>query len=371
MPDPSPSTPYVSVLVPAFNAARTLIDTLESVKRQTFSDFEAVIVDDGSRDATFDLAKEFAAHDPRFHVHRQDNAGVAAARNRALALSRGPLIAPLDADDLWHPEKLARQVDRARTTRAEAVLVYSWSVDIDEASTVISRRLDLDCFEGDVYAALVLTNFIGNASVPLIARDALLAVGGWDGSLRAQNAQGCEDWQLYLRLAELGDFALARGFLVGYRQSPGSMSRRVAEMGRSYELVLAEARARHPELPRALFRWSRGAYDIYRYETLYDSGTPLRSVAPLISGIARDPAWLMRRSTRKKVKSWLRRLFEAQSRRAPTAVLRTERFELASPDPTYEVSEGYPIDGRRRLVARMHTTRRSDGRRSSGDASLS
>ena len=349
MPEASWRRPTVSVLVPAYNASGTLRETLASVMRQTFGDFEVIVVDDGSSDSTSAVAAEFAASDPRFQIIQQKNGGVAAARNTALAASCAELIAPLDADDLWHPEKLARQVERWRTARLGTVLVYSWSVDIDQASQVLSRRLDLEFFEGDVYGALVLTNFLGNASVPLIARDALLAIQGWDTSLRAQSAQGCEDWQLYLRLAELGDFALAPGFLVGYRQSQGSMSRSIDEMSRSYELIMGEARARHPELPAALFRWSRGAYDLYRFETLCGLGATLRSVASLVTGVTRDLSWLMRRSTRKKVKRVLNALLVSRSNAAPAAAL--EHFDTASADPSYQVSEGPRSEARRRFVA--------------------
>ena len=170
-----------------------MLQTLQSVERQSFGDLEVIVVDDGSRDDTARIAADFAARDARFRLVRQANAGTAAARNAALALARGEWIAPLDADDLWHPDKLARQVQCLKAAQPATVLVYSWSVDIDERSLVTCRRLDLDRFEGDTYAALVLTNFIGNASVPLVRRDALVAVGGSDASLRARAAQGCED----------------------------------------------------------------------------------------------------------------------------------------------------------------------------------
>ena len=100
----------VSVLIPAFNAQATLLQTLQSVERQSFGDLEVIVVDDGSRDDTARIAADFAARDTRFRLVRQANAGAAAARNAALALARGEWIAPLDADDLWHPDKLARQV---------------------------------------------------------------------------------------------------------------------------------------------------------------------------------------------------------------------------------------------------------------------
>jgi glycosyltransferase involved in cell wall biosynthesis len=347
--------PLVSVLVPAFNAAATLRETLDSVANQTFSNFQVIVVDDGSTDTTAAIAHEFAAADPRFQVFMQSNSGVAMARNRALAAATGSWIAPLDADDVWHPEKLERQLARSRGVTADTVLIYSWSVDIDETSHVIQRRLDLDLFEGDIYGALVLSNFIGNASVPLIRRQAALAVGGWDASLRAQNAQGCEDWALYLRLAELGPCALAPGFLVGYRQSGNSMSRRVAEMTRSYELVLSAARERHPELPAALFRWSRAQFDFYRFEMLLDAGAAAGSITALVFGLLRDPAWLARASVRRRVKRELRGLLSAGGLSDARALQKPTRepFAMANLDAPYRMSEGRWFDERRRYVSAL------------------
>lgn len=352
-------TPRVSVLIPVFNGAATLGETLASVQAQTISDFEVIIIDDGSNDDTAAVAARFAAADSRFRLVQRDNGGVAAARNSGLELARAPLIAPLDADDLWHPEKLERQLRCLDAAEPGTVLVYSWSVDIDEASQVIGRRLDLDQFEGDVYAALVLTNFIGNASVPLVRRESLLAIGGWDPTLRARGAQGCEDWQTYLRLAELGPFALAGGFLVGYRQSGTSMSRRVDEMTRSYELVLSEALERHAELPRSLFRWSRAAYDLYRFETLLESQALFASLLPLTTGVLGDPSWLARRSTRKKLKRWLRSRFDPNTPKRADLAEPAQAFATASPDPTYQVSEGRWFDERRSFVASLRITRRA------------
>jgi len=350
----------VSVLIPAHDAQATLLQTLQSVQQQSFHDLEAIVVDDGSRDDTARIAADFAARDTRFRLVRQANAGVAAARNTGLAQSRGEWIAPLDADDLWHPDKLARQVRCATAAPSTTVLVYSWSVEIDEHSRITRRRLDLDRYEGNVYAALVLAVFIDNSSVPLVRRDALIAVGGWDGSLRARGAQGCEDWQLYLRLAEIGDFALASGFLIGYRQTSGSMSRQVPQMTRSYDLIMAEARSRHPELPAELFRWSRAAFDFYRFELLRDAAAPLSRLRALLSAVSGDPHWLRRRSTRQTLKRWLLSPLDGIRSRSATGTM-PQGFYDASPEPPFEVTEGDYFEARRRSVSVLGTNRRTIG----------
>lgn len=296
----------VSVLVPAYNAERTIAETLGSVLGQTHRNIEIIVVDDGSTDATASIVRHMAEQDVRLRLLSQANAGVAAARNAALADARGAFVAPLDADDLWHPEKLERQLRRFAEVPERTGVVWCWSVDIDEASQIIERRLDLDFFEGDVYAALVLTNFLGNASVPLVRRPVMEAAGGWDASFRARQAQGCEDWANYLRLAELCDFALEPAFLVGYRQSPGAMSRQSDQMQRSYRIVLATARARHPELPAKLFRWSGANYDRYVFSQL-SRPEKIRGLHRLLGTIIRDPIWLFSGTFRRMVRGVLRR----------------------------------------------------------------
>jgi glycosyltransferase involved in cell wall biosynthesis len=296
--------PLVSVLIPAYNAASTLAETLASVCRQTYRNLDIIVVDDGSTDDTVELATRLSLDDPRIRLLRQDSAGVAAARNLALRHAAGPLVAPVDADDLWHPTKIERQIRRLREA-TDAAVVYCWSVEIDPASRVVELRLDQDGCEGDVYAALVLTNFLGNASVPLLRRDLAEAVGGWDPSLRAQEAQGCEDWQFYLRLAARARFALEPAFLVGYRQSPGAMSRQLASMRRSYNLVLREVSDRAPRPPADILRWSRVEYGLYEADLLLERGDRLRALHNVILATLRAPSAVGLASYRRR----LRRIF--------------------------------------------------------------
>lgn len=102
-------TPRFSVLIPAFNAAETLGETLESVLAQTSPDWEAIVVDDGSTDGTLAVAREYEAADTRIRVLFQPNAGAASARNAALAESRADLLCLLDADDLYAPTYIQEQ----------------------------------------------------------------------------------------------------------------------------------------------------------------------------------------------------------------------------------------------------------------------
>src|SRR5215211_6980478 len=102
--------PVVSVVIPAYNARTTLAATLDSARSQSFRDLEIIVVDDGSTDETLSVAKAAAASDARIIVLTRPNGGVAASRNLGIHSARGEYIAPLDADDIWHPTKIEKQV---------------------------------------------------------------------------------------------------------------------------------------------------------------------------------------------------------------------------------------------------------------------
>ena len=207
----------VSVIIPAFNAARTIDETLRSVRFQTHRRLEVVVVDDGSTDGTKAIADHHAQADSRVRVIQQRNRGPSAARNRGIRATNGDFIAPIDADDLWSPDKIARQI-RAAVAGSEIGLVYTWFAVIDEHSRI--RFLDSRSeAEGNVLAALCGRNVVANGSSPLMTREAVESAGGYDEDLL-----GCEDYKLYFRIAEKFRFALVRDYLTGYRDLAESQS---------------------------------------------------------------------------------------------------------------------------------------------------
>lgn len=112
--------PTVSVVMPSYNAAAFLEAAMGSVISQTMSDWELIVVDDCSRDDSFAVAEKIAAADPRIAVYRNEqNSGVAKTRNRAIDMAKGCYIAFLDSDDVWHPEKLQRQVEKIEESGAD------------------------------------------------------------------------------------------------------------------------------------------------------------------------------------------------------------------------------------------------------------
>ncbi len=245
------SAPLVSVVIPAYNAAATLDETLRSARAQTHRALEIIVVNDGSTDQTRAIAQQHAAVDDRVQILDQDNAGLAAARNSGWRRAQSDLIAFLDADDLWARRKIERQVDALRAGGKKVGLVYCGSVRIDADGVVTSRWAVPHC-EGDVLAQLFTGNFVGNGSVVLVRRQALIDANGFETALRAADAQGCEDYLLQCRIAEKYPFAVVPEHLVGYRHLPNNMSSNRPRMLRSWMLVVDEMRSRHPQHGDAL-----------------------------------------------------------------------------------------------------------------------
>jgi glycosyltransferase involved in cell wall biosynthesis len=236
--------PLVSVVMPAYNTEKWIAQTLASATTQTYSLLDIVVVDDGSSDQTPAIVERAARDDSRIRLIRKENAGVAAARNLGIAQSRGDLIAPLDADDLWHPEKIARQVNVMQSSSHEVGLVYCWTVEIDEDDRIIPPIRN-----GPIATGKILTEVVAQAGIitsganPLIRRTYLEAVGGYP-----VGAEPCEDWGLQLNLAEVCEFAVVPEHLVGYRRTSGSASKNVRKMARSMENISRSVRERWPNI---------------------------------------------------------------------------------------------------------------------------
>lgn len=279
--------PIVSVVIPCYNAEAWLSLTLRSACRQTLQEIEILVVDDGSSDRTVEIAAEHAAADPRIRLICRENGGVGAARNSAIREARGKYIAPLDADDLWSPEKLEAQVACMEAGGEEMGMCYCWSEKIDARGQRITASFPFE-LEGKVLRPLVLRNFIGGGSVPMFRAAALQEVGFYLERSEQQGCQGCEDWDLTMRIAERYQVGLVRGYLVGYRQLGDCMSLNAAGMSVSYEIVMGRARQRNAGLPREVFRWSAGNFYSYLVTKCYLWGDYRGCLASMARAVAAD-----------------------------------------------------------------------------------
>jgi glycosyltransferase involved in cell wall biosynthesis len=208
--------PLISVIVPAYNAEATLLETIDSVRHQTLTDFELIVIDDGSTDQT--AARVRSVRDARARIITCTNRGLAASRNRGIEWSTGQYISFIDADDMWTPDKLEHQLDALRR-RPDAALAYSWTAFVDEDGRFLFAK-EPSRFEGDVYADLLrYSNFVASGSNILVRRDCAIAVGGFDATLEAAH-----DWDFCLRIAARWPFAVVPRYQIFYRISESAMS---------------------------------------------------------------------------------------------------------------------------------------------------
>jgi glycosyltransferase involved in cell wall biosynthesis len=209
----------VSVIVPVFNAELYITETIQSALAQTHSDLEVIVVDDGSSDHTLDRLRAFGES---IEIHRQANRGVAAARNRGASIASGEWLAFLDADDIWLPDKVERQL-----ACGDGAMVYTDRYNIGargELPTIQSQVTPM--YDGDLFVSLLLQgNFITASSV-LLRRNVFEELGGFFEELR-----GTEDWDLWVRIAAAGyAIQVVRQPLVRYRFHSRGISRDYARM---------------------------------------------------------------------------------------------------------------------------------------------
>jgi glycosyltransferase involved in cell wall biosynthesis len=248
--------PLVSVIIPVYNGEKTIQETLESVLSQTLSDFELLVINDGSQDST--LERVSIVKDSRIKVFSYANAGLAASRNRGLKLASTDYISFIDADDLWTPDKLKSQY-QALQNNPQAAVAYSWTDYIDDSSQFLRRGSHITV-NGDAYAKLLVIDFLENGSNALIRKQALIDVGGFDESLPA-----AEDWDIFLKLAAYYPFAAVSSPQILYRLSGNSMSANVVRQEAACVAVLNRAFSQAPESLQYLKQHSFG--NLYKYLT--------------------------------------------------------------------------------------------------------
>jgi len=241
----------VSIVTPAYNAASVIAETLQSVRSQTFTYFEVLILDDGSTDDTRGIVQSFCDADLRFRLLPLHHVGLSAARNAGIKQSRGQWIAFLDADDVWLPEKLAHQMELIRS-----------GPDLDLVFTNYhfwdgTRDLRLRTFyDGMADKNEILPRLIDRCtylvSAVIVRADLFKRVGVFDEALPC-----CEDWDLWLRMAESGiTVAGIEKPLVRYRRWPGNLSKKRLIMHENKVVVLEKNlhHSRHPAARRAYER---------------------------------------------------------------------------------------------------------------------
>ena len=230
--------------MPAFNVEAYISEAIESVLKQSFPNWELIVVDDGSRDGTVQAIREFK--DPRILLFRQGNAGAGAARNRGITESHSSIICFIDADDRLRPYALSRLIS-ALEQNPQACVAYGENILMDVSGRVFGTEKGLIFAprpSGQVLRYILQGNFVLTSGVAIRA-NCLTNVGSFRTDLpRAQ------DWELWCRLATTGEFIyIGREPIVEYRIRPGSISRTIGmtatETLRSIDAVFSNPEIRH------------------------------------------------------------------------------------------------------------------------------
>jgi glycosyltransferase involved in cell wall biosynthesis len=234
--------PRVSVNICCHNSERHLEETLRSVFAQTWTDWELVLINDGSTDGTDAIVRQHVAAGRPIVYHAQENHGLSAARNEALRRSSGELVAFLDHDDLWEPDKLARQVPLF-DANARVGVVFSDCVNFTERGFSYRQFTRFPPAAGMVFGRL-LRNYFPNLQTVVVRRAAIDELDEWfDARFRV-----CEEADLFLRIARRWEFdyvaaPLARWRLHAASTSAHSRERFAVEM----EMILDKLEALDPE----------------------------------------------------------------------------------------------------------------------------
>ena len=181
------SSPLVSIITPLYNAEKFVSETILSIQNQTYSHWELLIVDDASNDASVAIAKDFLEKDDRINlVQLEENKGAAYCRNHATELAKGSFIAFLDADDLWHPEKLEKQLHFMQTTNSDVSLTNYLLIN-EEGKSLQKRVKALPSLS---YKKQHSNNYVGNLT-GIYNASAL-------GKILAPNIRKRQDWAVWL-----------------------------------------------------------------------------------------------------------------------------------------------------------------------------
>jgi GT2 family glycosyltransferase len=215
---PSTTSPRITILTTVYNGAAHLQETLDSVLAQEYGDYEWIVVDDGSTDATPEILERAAAADPRVVVVRNEtNRGIAASSNRGLAMASCEYVARLDADDLTLPGRFTQEVAVLDADPAAVMVSMNYETFTDGGRTLGRSHRDEP---PEVVAFLLnLSNAVGGHSQVMFRRSVVLAAGGYDESFPLSL-----DYDLWTRLVPHGRIVILPGLGMRYRLHPASVT---------------------------------------------------------------------------------------------------------------------------------------------------
>lgn len=291
--------PKVSVVIPTYNHRAFIPECLESVFAQTFTDFEVIVVNDGSTDGTAAVLSSHIAGGRIIYLE-QPNQGQAAARNRGIAAARGEFLALLDDDDRWEPSKLQWQV-RALEAEPLAVGVYGQMQTFGAAENYLTPEPHAPA--GERFEDFITRVWINSPGQALLRMSAVRAAGGFDASI-----WGTDDWDLYLRLLKHGPILYQPRLTLHYRCHGANASKNVRRLWRNALLVTEKHFAPGGLSPSPAWRSASQRFvrqfvgeDCFRHARYFAGRGERRAVRRLLA----LAAWVDRRNAGRAFKAWL------------------------------------------------------------------
>lgn len=283
----------VSIIIPTYNRAGYIAETIESVLTQTYRDVEIIVIDDGSKDNTGDVVKQFG---DRVRYVWQENSERAVSRNNGLKLSRGEFVSFPDSDDCWLPESLDEMMDTMKRVPAAALVAVGCAI-VNRDRRVMGMFHpggNVDGVVTNAFHQLLHSNIVGSPSAVLIRRSVLERSGAFDEDRRLI---GVEDWELWARLAFFGPVVCRRKPLVHYRRHKGNFP--IAEMRLRYPWVVEALLRNLPLNPdqrvdmcaTSAHRLVDYAEELIQIEERDPASHCLKAAARLFSPIENDPAY--------------------------------------------------------------------------------
>ncbi|MFA6560776.1 MAG: glycosyltransferase [Verrucomicrobiia bacterium] len=283
----------VSVIIPTYNRAQYIAETIEGVLAQTHQDTEIIVIDDGSKDNTGEVVKRFG---DRVRYVWQQNSERAVSRNNGLKLSCGEFVTFPDSDDCWLPETLSEMLDTMKRVPAAGLVAVGCAIVNSDRRVMGTFHPggNVDGVVTNAFHQLLHSNIVGSPSAVLLRRSVLDRSGAFDEDRRLI---GVEDWELWARLSFFGPVVSRRKPLVHYRRHKGNFP--IAEMRMRYPWVVEALLRNLPLNPdqrvdlcaTSAHRLVEYAEELMQIEERKPAAHCLKAAAQLFAPIENDPAY--------------------------------------------------------------------------------
>lgn len=276
-------TGLITIIIPSYNRADYIAETIESVLAQTYRNIEVIIIDDGSTDNTREIVERYV---PQVQYVYQQNSERGASRNHGLRLAKGEYISFLDSDDLWMPEKLAADVEFIEA-RPNVGVVYTDALQIDSNGKYL-KKLKAGRHSGIVTKHILRENFI-RIGAHLILTDKARETGGFNED---RELSGSEDWEFWVRLSTMTEFAYNPVAFVKIRTHEANTMSNPAGMERSMKCaveILETSETLSPK-QRSLLRYSKGYMSLVNAINYCSVGNRKRSLSELGKAALQAPS---------------------------------------------------------------------------------